>query len=182
MFIRYEVNSRYPRPDDAPPGDAVGLFLEDVPIFKIWFGAPLGVKLACLKGVCTHIGLVPPTVFHGGLPVFRFESASGKTLFLRAPLLATQEQVKAWASADSNMFTFLLIERVPAIIRHIRMIGVPQDFRDRLADAWLWVNHPVDMQKCHQSLAEMSDQTLLANAQLWTYQPSTDTFTHASRL
>ncbi len=182
MYIHYEVNARYPNPDEQPPGDVVGLFLEAIPIFKLWFAAPIDVERACLKGICTHIGLVPPSIFHGGLPVFHFKAKSGKTLFLRAPLGATQEQVKAWATADSNGFTFLLIERGPAIIRHIRTIGVPQDFRDRLAEAWLSVNHPVDMETCHQLLAKMNDQTLLNNAQRWTYQPSTGKFTHASRL
>jgi hypothetical protein len=182
VYIQYEVNTRYPRPNEEPSGDVVGLFLEGVPIFKLWLAAPIKVELACLRGVCTHIGLVPPSIFQGGLPVFHFKSASGQTLFLRAPLGATQEQVKAWASADSNAFTFLLIERGPAVIRHIRTIGVPQDFRDRVAEAWLSVNHPLDVHKCHQLLARMNDQTLLNNAQLWTYQPRTDRFTHASRL
>lgn len=182
MYIQYEVNATYPHPDEAPPGDVVGLFLEGVPIFKLWFAAPLDVELVCLRGICTHIGLVPPSIIPGGLPVFHFKSSSGKALFLHAPLGATQEQVRAWASADSNTFAFLLIERGPAIMRHIRTIGVPQDFRDRVAQAWLSVNHPVDMQKCCQMLTTMNDQTIWNNAQRWTYQPGTETFTHASRL
>jgi hypothetical protein len=182
MYIAYEVNTRYPSPDEQPPSDGVALVLEGIPFFKLWLAAPLDVELACLKGVCTHIGLVPPSIFHGGLPFFHFKSTSGKTLFVRAPLGATQEQVKAWASADANAFTFLLMEREPAMVRHIRTIGVPQDFRDRVAEAWLSINHPIDMQKCHQLLAKMNDQTLWNNAQRWTYQPGTDRFTHASRL
>ncbi len=89
---------------------------------------------------------------------------------------ATQEQVERWANADSNGFMFLLIERGPKIIRQIRTLGVTEDFREELADAWLSVQHPVDMQKAQTIIAGMNDQAVINAAVLWAYNPKTDLY------
>jgi|GEM_PF-5440780 len=176
MHTHYSVDTPYPRPADQPPDDVVGLFLEGVPIFKLWCAAPVRVERASLKGTCTHIGLVPPPTFPGGLPLFKFRGAAGQSLLVRAPLGATQQEVEEWASADSDAFIFLLIERGPAIVRQIRTLGVPPDFRARLAEAWLSVKHPVNMQSCQSLLAALSDEEVMSAAILWGRNPATGTF------
>jgi hypothetical protein len=176
MYTEYEIDAPYPRPDDQPSGDATGLCLEGVPIFKLWCAAPVRVERACLAGKCTHIGLVPPPTFPGGLPLFKFRGAAGQSLLVRAPLAATQAQVEEWASADSDAFIFLLIERGPAIVRQIRTIGVPPEFRARLVEAWLSVKHPVNMQSCQSLLAALSDEEVMSAAILWGRNPVTGTF------
>jgi hypothetical protein len=36
MFLEYARGSRYPHPEDEPPGDSLALFIEGMPIFKMW--------------------------------------------------------------------------------------------------------------------------------------------------
>lgn len=176
MFVEYKVGSRYREPDEEPPVDSVGLFLEGIPIYKIWYAPPLDVELACLEGTCTHIGLLPPTHFPGGMPLFLFRSAAGQSFLVRAPLGAIQEQVEHWATADSNEVMFTLIERGSQIIRQNRIIGITGDFRQRLAKAWLSVKHPVDMRQCQSLLAGMTDQALVNAATLWAYNSKIDEY------
>lgn len=176
MLTHYKINSPYPYPEEQPPADVAGLFLESIPVFKLWYEAPVDVEYACLKGVCTHIGLIPPLRFPGSLPIFLFRDTVGQSLLLRAPLAAAQEQVRTWASGDSNAFTFVLIERGPAIIRQIRTIGIPEDFRRYLATAWMSIAHPVDMLRCNALLSDMNDQDIIEAAMFWVYNPETDNF------
>ena len=172
--VTYEVGSHYREPDEEPPVDSVGLFIEGIPIYKIWYAAPVDVECSCLEGTCTHIGLVPPSEFPGGMPAFLFRDTSGHSLLVRAPLTATQEQVQHWASADSNGFMFLLIERGSQIVRQIRIVGVAEDFRRELKNAWLSVQHPMDLEKVHGIMAGMNDQIVMSTATMWAYNPNTD--------
>lgn len=110
------------------------------------------------------------------MPLFLFQDEKRRHLLVRAPLVATQEDVERWADADSNGFMFLLIERGPKIIRQIRMLGVAEDFREELANAWLSVKHPVDMQKAQRIIAGMDDQTVVNAAALWAYNAKTDAY------
>ncbi len=176
MFIEYRKGSRYPNPEDEPPADSLALFIEGIPVFKIWYAAPVEVERSCLDGTCTHIGLVPPSIVPGGMPMFLFQDEKRRQLLVRAPLVATQEQVERWANGDSNGFMFVLIERGPQIIRQIRTLGVTEDFRDELSTTWLSVQHPVDMQKAQQILAGMDDQAVVNSAALWAYNPETDLY------
>ena len=145
-------------------------------ILWLCYSPPVDVEYACLEGICTHIGLVPSSKFPGGLPIFLFKDKGGQQLLLRAPLGAMQEQVQAWVAADSNTFMFILIERGSAIIRQIRTMDVPQDFRQYLAKAWMSIKHPVDMRRCNSILAGMTDQDAVNSAVLWAYNPQIDNF------
>jgi hypothetical protein len=176
MFVEYNVGTRYRQPDEEPPMDAAALFMESIPIYKLWYAAPVDVERELLAGQCTHIGLLPPDRFPDGMPLFFFGGASSHSLLVRAPLIATQEQVEGWAVNDSNMFMFVLIERGTQVIQRLRMIGVAQTFRRALAKAWLSVKHPVDMQELQSILTSMNDQSIIEAAALWTYNATTDQF------
>ena len=108
--------------------------------------------------------------------MFLFQDERQRQLLVRAPLIANQEQVEKWADGDSNAFMFLLIERGPKIIRQIRTLGVTEDFREELANAWLSVQHPVDMRKVQEVLSSMDDQAVVSSAMLWAYNPKTDLY------
>jgi len=129
-----------------------------------------------LDSTCTHIGLVPPSVVPGGMPMFVFQDEKSRQLLVRAPLVATKEQVERWANGDSNGFMFVLIERGPKIIRQIRTLGVAEDFRQELADAWLSMRHPVDMQNAQRIIGGMDEQAVVNAAALWAYNPRTDRY------
>ena len=176
MFIEYSRDARYPHPEEEPPGDSLALFIEGIPIFKIWYAEPVQLERALLDSTCTHLGLVPPSFIPGGMPMFLFQDERQRQLLVRAPLIATQEQVEKWADGDSNAFMFLFIERGPKIIRQIRTLGVTEDFRDELANAWLSVQHPVDMRKVQGVLRSMDDQSVVSSATLWAYNPKTDLY------
>ena len=176
IFIEYTRDSRYPYPEDEPAGDSLALFIETTPIFKLWYSAPVEMERSLLDSTCTHISLVPPSVVLGGMPMFLFQDVKGRQLLVRAPLIATQEQVERWANADSNVFMFLLIERGPKIIRQMRALGVTEDFREKLADAWQSVQHPVDMQKAQAIIADMNDHAVINASVLWAYNPKTDLY------
>ena len=105
-----------------------------------------------------------------------FQDEKGRQFLVRAPLVASQEQVERWANADSNGFMFLLIERGPKIIRQIRTLGVTEGFREELADAWLSVQHPIDMQEAQKILAGMDDQSVVKAAARWAYNRTTDLY------
>jgi hypothetical protein len=174
--ITYARNEPYPQPEDEPPGDSVGLFLEGIPTFKIWLAPPVDLERDLLDSTCTHIGLVPPIIIPGGMPVFLFEDKNHRQFIVRAHLTATQEQVESWVKTDSNGFIFVLIERGSRIIRQIRMLGVAQDFREELGKAWLSVSHPVDMRKAQAVLSSMDGQAVINAAALWAYNSETDLY------
>jgi hypothetical protein len=177
QFVEYAVGERYRDPSEEPPGDGGLLFIEGIPIYKIWYAPPLEVERVALAGTCTHIGLLSPAEFPGGLPFFLFRATTGEQLLCRAPLLATQEQVERWASADSNGFLFVLIERGNQIIRQNTILGIPPDFRTTLAGAWLSVQHPIDMHSAGPLLGKMTDQGIInAAASLWAFNPATQEF------
>ncbi len=156
--------------------DSLALLIEGIPIFKMWYAAPVEVERSLPDSTCTHIGLVPPSVVPGGMPMFLFQDEKRRQLLVRAPLVASQEQVERWAHADSNGFMFLLIERGPKIIRQIRTLGVTEDLREELKDAWLSVQHPIDMQKAQKILAGIDEQSVVKAAALWAYNPTTDLY------
>jgi hypothetical protein len=72
--ITYARNEPYPQSGDEPPGDSVGLFLEGIPTFKIWFAPPVDLERDLLDSTCTHIGLVPPIIIPGGGTLRSFKS------------------------------------------------------------------------------------------------------------
>ncbi len=175
MILQYGIGSKYPLPDPTPPVDSVALFIEAIPVFKIWYAPPLDFEHDALAGTCTHIGLVPHKRFPGGIPLFLFRHNAGGQMLVRAPLIATDEQVQRWCKDDSNGFMFLLIEHPTRIIRQIRTLGVTPDFRHALADAWSSVKHPTDT-AIVQKVSSMADQAVVDAADLWAYNPDTDLF------
>jgi hypothetical protein len=181
MIIEYLKGSRYPDPSEEPPIDSIGLFIEAIPVFKIWYAPPVDFERDCLDSSCSHIGLLPPSLFPGGLPFFLFVNSERKTFMVRAPLAATQEQVNSWASADSNGFIFVLIERGTKIIRQIRTLGVPPNYRRALAKAWLSTTHPINMQKSQTLLANMTEPDIFKAAAVWAYDSEEDNFEPQAR-
>jgi hypothetical protein len=57
MTVEYRKGFRYPNLEDEPPADSLALFIEGIPVFKIWHAAPVKVEGSCLDGTCRHIGL-----------------------------------------------------------------------------------------------------------------------------
>ncbi len=43
MFIEYSRDTQYPYPEDEPSADSLALFIEGIPIFKMWYVAPVEV-------------------------------------------------------------------------------------------------------------------------------------------
>jgi hypothetical protein len=145
---------------DEPPADSLALFIEDVPIFKIWYAAPVEVSIACWTALVRISAWCRLTLFRVACRCFYFRMTSGGSS-LCAPLIATQEQAERWANADSNGFMFLLIERDPKMIRQIRTPDITEDFGEELANASLSAQYPVDMQKVQRIIAGMDDQAVV---------------------
>ena len=150
-------------------------FLKPLLFLKSGFPPPIDVERDALAGTCTHIGLVPHKRLPGGLPLFLFRNNAGPQMLVRAPLIATDEQVQKWRVSDTNGFMFLLIERTTRIVRQIRMLGVTPDYRLSLAEAWSSVKQPIDA-AIIQQVSSMADQVVVDAADLWAYNPKTDLY------
>jgi len=176
VVIEYRVGSRYYRPSEEPPIDAVGLFIEATPVFKIWFAPPLDFERECLAGRCSAIGFLPPQHVPGGVPFARFEHPARGSMFVRAPISVDQEVFEKWAASDTNGFMLVLIERGSQIVRQIRHIGIPDDYRRKLVKAWSDFTHPFDLDEAVNAMGKMSDQQIVDASDVWVYNADTDDF------
>jgi hypothetical protein len=173
VFTKYRKNKPYEGREDEPTADSISLSLDEgVPIYRLWLAPPVKVEHDCLKGPWTHFALLPTDQFPGGLPMFVFRNGKD-SLVVRAPVFATEEQVKTWASTDSNVVMFLLIERGSRVLRQIRTVGLPTELRQRLATEWRAVPHPVEPVRCQQLIASMNDEAALLAADVWEFKGET---------
>lgn len=77
---------------------------------------------------------------------------------------------------NSNIFFFVLIERGTQIIRQIRTIRIPDDYRRKLVRTWSTVTQPFDVDQAMNVLSKMTDKQILDEADVWVYNPETEEF------
>ncbi len=178
--ISYNVNSPYDGPEEnLPLADSVGLLFEGVPIYKLWLSSPLETELSLLRDKCTYVGLSTPSPSLNIVPFFVFGNTRNAQLRVQAPMCSLRSEVERWASGDSNVFVFLLIERSSGIVKSISCVGVPKEFRRTLATLWSSGQHLLDLELDRRPgmLTSLLDRSLIVSARaIWTYNSDTEEF------
>jgi len=170
---------------NEPSMDATGLSIDEGGLmFKLWCAPPLEWERRLLDGLCTHTGIYTP--LH--MPLFVFDDSKvvtmsdgtsllnpdglGEGVFvIRAPLCCPVENVKKWVQSNSKEVRFILLERGSQIVRRTRIVYVSEDYRERLAGAWLSLAHPME-----RNPLIPENQMLLNASALWEFHAQTQSF------
>jgi hypothetical protein len=171
---------RYPFDLVVGADDRIGLNLRcGYPTYEIVLKKPYDGECLDLDGLCKVITILyHKDHYPYGLLGAVFGSGEGKgQWYLRAPLCASQEQVREWVSADTNIVMFVLIDADTGIVANLRTIGLNDEILAQLKLIWGGIDHGDKSVACFNSLVDsISQNELFSVSRRWVYDASEDDF------
>lgn len=176
----YSVRVGRPHPYLAPPpggagGQAAGLATGQLNV-DMFYTAPIEWEVAALGGTWAACGLHLTRELLTAL--FVFQGQGGQWL-VAAPVIATEDDVRDWAAADSNAANFYLMEAGTGVVRQIRHVGLDPDFMAWMKGALRVVPHPGDPAHYGRLLQQDGLKGLWQGAKKWLWDPRRGAFQRA---
>lgn len=171
---------RYPFDLVTGNNDRIGLNLRyGHPTYEIVLKKPYDGECLTLDALCKAVTILyHKDHYPYGLLGVVFESNVGEgQWYLRAPLCASQEQVREWILADTNIVMFVLIDADTGIVAHIRIIGLNDEILAQLKLIWGSMEHGDESVDCFNSLVDsISQDELFSVSRRWVYDADEDDF------